>query len=284
MGSEESHGAPPFYYLALAFVTFWPGSLLLAPAVVGGWRRRAEPTARFLLAWLLPAWGVLELVPTKLPHYALPLYPALAFLAATALAEGPARSPWERWVRAGNIGVWLLATLGVAAAPIVLPLHFGAGLSPAGVIATLGILLLALWLLYRRPAPVAIAALLAAMALALVVPTASAIVPSLDRLWLSRAASALVTSHPPPDGTPLAVIGYREPSLVFLLNNRLREGMADLPVDSGDEALVSDDMAAAFDRELAARGLAAQAIDSVRGTNYSNGAPMTLTLYQIVAK
>jgi hypothetical protein len=101
---------------------------------------------------------------------------------------------------------------------------------------------------------------------------------------MSRAAAALVTSHPPPDGTQLAVIGYREPSLVFLLNNNLREGMADLPVEAGNEALVSESFATAFDRELARVGLTAQAIDSVRGTNYSNGARMTLTLYRIVAK
>ena len=29
LGAQESHGAPPFYYLVLALVTFWPGSLFL---------------------------------------------------------------------------------------------------------------------------------------------------------------------------------------------------------------------------------------------------------------
>ena len=56
VGAQESHGAPPGYYLALAIATFWPGSLLLAPALIWGWRQRARPAARFLLAWLVPAW------------------------------------------------------------------------------------------------------------------------------------------------------------------------------------------------------------------------------------
>ena len=45
----------------------------------------AEPAARFLLAWMVPAWILFELVVTKLPHYVLPLYPAIAILIARAV-------------------------------------------------------------------------------------------------------------------------------------------------------------------------------------------------------
>src|SRR5205085_4492810 len=82
VGARELHGAPPFSYLLLSLASFWPGSLLLVPALVRAWRRHDVPAERFLLAWLVPAWVLLELVPTKLPHYVLPLYPALALLAA----------------------------------------------------------------------------------------------------------------------------------------------------------------------------------------------------------
>ena len=37
---------------------------------------------RFLVAWIVPTWIVFELVTTKLPHYVLPLYPAIAILIA----------------------------------------------------------------------------------------------------------------------------------------------------------------------------------------------------------
>jgi len=40
IGAQESHGAPPFSYLLLAMATFWPGSLMLVPALAHGWRRR----------------------------------------------------------------------------------------------------------------------------------------------------------------------------------------------------------------------------------------------------
>ena len=46
------------------------------------WASRKEKGARFLLAWIIPGWIVFELVMTKLPHYVLPAYPAIAILIA----------------------------------------------------------------------------------------------------------------------------------------------------------------------------------------------------------
>jgi 4-amino-4-deoxy-L-arabinose transferase-like glycosyltransferase len=68
VGAQESHGAPPGSYLVLSLASFWPGSLFLVPAVFWGWRLRRAPAQRFLIAWLLPAWILCELMPTKLPH------------------------------------------------------------------------------------------------------------------------------------------------------------------------------------------------------------------------
>ena len=79
---QETHGAPPGYYLALFWVTFWPAAPLAAVAAPAVWRHRREPPLRFLLAWIIPCWLVFELVVTKLPHYVLPLYPAIAILIA----------------------------------------------------------------------------------------------------------------------------------------------------------------------------------------------------------
>jgi 4-amino-4-deoxy-L-arabinose transferase-like glycosyltransferase len=87
VGGQEAHGAPPGYYALLATVTFWPASLFLGAALLWGWRQRRLPAERFLLAWAIPAWLVFELVPTKLPHYILPVYPAFALLAGRALGE-----------------------------------------------------------------------------------------------------------------------------------------------------------------------------------------------------
>ena len=95
---------------------------LAAPAM---WRSRREPGARFLLAWLIPSWLIFEAVMTKLPHYVLPLYPAIAILIAGILecrracrkrvgsCEGqsagfffPARLRWPCWLPSS----WLVVT------------------------------------------------------------------------------------------------------------------------------------------------------------------------------
>ena len=219
-------------------------------------------------------------MPTKLPHYALPLYPALALLAAQALVDGVGSSRRVRWIIAANTLLWLLVTLVIAAALIALPLRLGGGVRVAAVAGAIAIVVLAAVLVWRRPGPRGAAALLAMLAVGLVVP-ASLVVPRLDRLWLSRAAAALVARHPPPPGAPLAVIGYTEPSLVFLLGGDLKQQTADVPVAAGGKALVSGRDTALFEQTLASHGLAARPVDSVRGTDYSNGEPMTLTLYQI---
>ena len=43
MTGQESHGAPPGYYLALASVTLWPATLFALPAIYSAVRSRTEP-------------------------------------------------------------------------------------------------------------------------------------------------------------------------------------------------------------------------------------------------
>src|SRR5581483_7854587 len=92
---QETHGAPPGTYFVLFWLTFWPGAALAGLAMPAIWRARREPAAQFLLAWLVPSWIVFELVITKLPHYVLPLYPAIAILICGALElKVLSRRPW----------------------------------------------------------------------------------------------------------------------------------------------------------------------------------------------
>src|SRR5580693_3668108 len=94
LSAQESHGMPPGAYLLLFWVTFWPGAPLAGMAAPAVWRARREPGAQFLLAWLVPSWFVFELVLTKLPHYVLPLYPAIAILTVGALERRVLSRSW----------------------------------------------------------------------------------------------------------------------------------------------------------------------------------------------
>ncbi|HVH76045.1 MAG TPA: glycosyltransferase family 39 protein [Stellaceae bacterium] len=281
LGGAESHGAPPGSYLFLLPATFWPGSLYVVPALYCGWRQRQEAAQRFLLAWLIPAWVLFELVPTKLPHYVLPLYPALALLAGRALAEGPALA-LPRAVLLADRAVavlWSAVTLALALFIVALPLYLGHGpriAAIAGAALTLAIGV-ALFLSGRRYLLVAPLAFVLVLSLA-------AVLPGLDRLWLSRSAAALVVRDPPAPGEPILSIGYSEPSLVFLLGPRTRfvsPSTAALALSHGGRAFVSDSDRAAFMAALAARGLVGRRQGAVSGFDYSIGKRLVLTLYAV---
>lgn len=91
---QEKHPGPPGYHLALSSLTLWPAILFILPGLVyavkavKGQRLSDEPlpkAMRLALVWVVPFWILIELMPTKLPHYGLPLYPALCLMAAPAL-------------------------------------------------------------------------------------------------------------------------------------------------------------------------------------------------------
>ena len=83
----EQHSGPPGYYLLTLFATFFPWTLFLPMAIGLGFRHRNDPCSRFALAAVIGPWIILECWRTKLPHYALPVYPPLAYLVADAIVR-----------------------------------------------------------------------------------------------------------------------------------------------------------------------------------------------------
>ncbi|MFT8346825.1 ArnT family glycosyltransferase, partial [Gluconobacter oxydans] len=110
---QEAHGLPPGFHLLVFGLAFWPGSLFAAMAIPAVWKNRKLPQVRFLLSWIVPHWLVFELIATKLPHYVLPTYPAIAILTAASLMAW--RPPTlSRWAKA-LLGVYsvLWAVIGI---------------------------------------------------------------------------------------------------------------------------------------------------------------------------
>jgi 4-amino-4-deoxy-L-arabinose transferase-like glycosyltransferase len=283
MHGQESHGAPPGTYLVAALITFWPGSLALASAARRAWRGRAEPSIRFLIAWIVPFWLLMEIIPTKLPHYVLPAYPALALLAGRALADGIG-APRRHWSDLVAWSLWGLVALALGIGLLGLPGRLGEAMPIAGsaavavAVGLAGATLLSLRRGKARPwLGLAAAAAMWAGGFAL-------ILPRIDAPWLSRSAAALVNGQ---DRVlrPVVVAGYAEPSLVFLLGTATK-------LTSGTEAamilsklpetlvLVSNREDGAF-RAALQKGIAIDSLGHVSGLDYSNGRAMTLTLYGV---
>ncbi|MGH6993004.1 MAG: phospholipid carrier-dependent glycosyltransferase, partial [Caulobacteraceae bacterium] len=193
VGGQEGHGAPPGYYLVLAPFLLFPATLILPGGLLAAWRARLEPGVRFAICWLVPSWIVFEAVPTKLIHYTLPLYGALAWLMARALSE-----PMSRGARIAGAVLAILAGLLIAAlGPAALAnLSFPPPWPWAAAAASLALaaaLAGAVLLLRGRP----LAGLGASILLAVVGHDvlAAGLVPRLAPLWLSQRAAETLAAE-----------------------------------------------------------------------------------------
>ncbi len=289
VGGQESHGAPPGYYVALLSFTFWPATLFLIPSIDLAVRRRNEPAVRFLLAWAVSTLLLFEFVPTKLPHYVLPAYPALAILAALWVGESPpsSESRRQRIFRHLACTQFGLVTLAFAAVPFVVPPRFGAASPPwAAMGAILGILAgaVAVFLMLRRNSLGALAAA-GVCALILYPVVVLGVAPQLKELWISERVAALVARDARPHDPPVVSAGYSEPSLLFLLGSATRfstgEGAANITAAQGGVALVEDQQRKAFLGRIAELQAVATPGEQLSGLNYSRGRKEHLTLYRV---
>ena len=285
-GASEGHGAPPGVHLLLLPLLMFPLGGLLPGAAVEAWRDRASPGARFALAWIAPAWLVFELLPTKLPHYPLPLYAPVAGLAAAAVWRGRAAGGWARGTGAAlaGLGGLLFAALPLWAASAYGGSRAAALLAAVPAAAAAGAL--AAGLLLRRPGVGAAAAL--ALGAVAHMALAGAAAPSLGSLWVSARAAAAVARAglDPRNGLtpgPVAVAGFAEPSLVFALGTTTELAApadAAQAIAEGRPALVEASVEAPFRTALKGAGLRAKAVARVDGYDYADGRPVRLTLWR----
>ncbi len=306
---DDTHWGPPGLHLLLLPLLLFPASAALPGAAVAAWRGRAAAPTRLLIAWIVPAWIVFEAVPTKLPHYTLPLLPAVCLLAAGWVVE-LGRGAAVGWVGA-TLFLLAAALLGVGALAAPEVLHLGIWLGAPAAVAVLA----CSFLLWERggvrrapretpgnrlePSPVREGVALQGsltpalsqrergqmLLLAAVVPFYWAVLglelPRLAPLWL---APRVVAAMPGMDR--LGAVGFAEPSLMFLAGTDTQWLLAaDAPkaLASGriHTLLVGDRDRAAVVAEAAREGVPLQQVAEVDGLNYSRGRPVALTLFRL---
>ena len=286
-GGQEGHGALPGLHALISPLLFFPFAFLLPAALIEGWKARTEPGVRFALCWLIPSWLVFEATPTKLPHYTLPLYGALAWLAVAAACRPPGL-----WSRRVGAGLGLLGGVAWVAVPLYLAARYGGGAGTA-LWAGAGALLAALaalsgiaWALWRQDARLIAAA--GAFGLLAHGAILGGLAPRLQPLWPAPRLTALLARNhlDPRDGLvdgPVTVIGYAEPSLVFALGTETELGDASdggEAIAEGRPVIVEARDQPAFLAELAGDQLKATPVAQAKGFDYSDGKAETFTLYR----
>jgi len=288
-GGQETHGEPPGYYLLMTTATLWPATLFLVPAVAMVVLRRHEPAMRFLIAWAGASWLLFELVPTKLPHYILPAYPALAMIIAAFVAMPKPQDPprWWRFLPAVSAFQFLAGAGLLAAALVVLPRLYGSGTTPELIVGAIavGVLSLAAVLAMLRGAKSGAVLFAASAALVAYAALTLLAVPKLDRLWVSPHEAAIIAAHAKAGDPPPVLAGYTEPSAMFLIGTETRltngTGAAEIGAAQGGLVAVEDGQRGAFLAHLAELEADATPIDALAGFNYSRGRPVHITLFRV---
>ncbi len=281
---QEKHWGPPGLYLLFFFATYWPAAAFAAMAVPFAWARRKEPQILFLVAWIVPSWLVFEAVPTKLPHYVLPLYPAVTALLLLAVLNGGI----DRHRRGAVLTACLV---------VIVPL------------ALMGTILFGNWTLDRA------VPWLALPFFALVLLVAGSVVAAFRRLdfegalWRCVPASLLLTIAVYPFAIEslrslklsprlaetaraagcadpaVITLGYREPSLVFLTGTKL--AMAASGADAASflnqpgcrVAFVESRFASEFTAALSSQPTKPRLVTTINGFNLNGGRRLEIAVF-----
>ena len=288
--AEEAHWGPPGYYLATFGIAAFPASFLVLLALSSVWRDRLRPASRYLLAWVAPSWLVFEAVATKLPHYTLPVWPALMLLAG-GWAMDPLRRPAPRWL------FWLAwaALCGTAAGlAIAAPLlvWFADARLDALSFLLLPVAALMIWavLHFARAGAFARAGLASVL---LAIPAywlvLEAVLPRLRAPWVSSHVAALFhRTAPGATAADFGILGYAEPSLIFAIGTEthlLRDAAAAsafLAEGPGRVVAIADRQEAAFQAAARAQGLHLRELGQTSGFQYVRGRRVALILYRLV--
>lgn len=284
-GGHESHGQPPLFHLAILPVTFWPASIFLFLGLRYGWQQRAKKITRFLLAWLIPTWLFFELMPTKLPQYVLPTFPALSILCSLAIVAEQARSTK---VYRGLLVLWLAISLVLAAIFIFAPLALHLRPTSFDWLAAIAIFITASFAFYKAyheqfKDAFVVTVLLAILSLPLMY---GGLLPGLKPLWITQAVKQVIIDNPSlnqviTDKTPIIADTYQEPSLAFSLGTKRVQYAAyskALTLKNRTALLVSKTNSIDLAHHAFKANRSIKKIADIRGFNYNKGRWLDLEL------
>jgi len=281
---------PPGMHLTALPVLFFPFSLFVAFAIPDIWKNRKEESVRFCLGWIVPLWIVFEMAFTKLPHYVLPAYPAIALLTAKSIAEG---FPWlsekcRRFPVFLITGAWILIGAAVA---FLLPLAFFLlynRLDLPLVLAGLVVILCqhaGLFLFIKDKIASFVVMSIGAMVFSAMI--CGYALPQVPFLWTSNkiVEKARIAAGDSCASPKIISAGYAEPSLVFLAgtDTRLATGGAEaagaLKTTACGVAVIDKVQNQAFMDAFAAAETKPLEAGTLTGVNAGKGSMAYLTFY-----
>ena len=286
---QESHGAPIGTYLVLLPLLAFPASLFMGQLALIGRHIYRRDKGRFAIAWLVSYWVMIEVTPTKLPHYILPALPALWLLVVMCFTMPEQASKWRQY-----LGYALSSLAGLSGLGLALFLGYGAlrfGGTGAGtafflslfVILLSGALLYGFWRWMANPQS-GLMALILLLGGFIHMVVIGGVIASSHSLHISTRLAAEIQGL---KGKPalIAAAGYHEPSMVFLLGRDtllISETEAALLLAEADDALaiIEGRKLATFKKVAAELSVNVKQVGELSGFNISKGRDVRLHLYR----
>lgn len=283
-GSERSM-IPPGYYVLTFFATFWPASLLVALALPYIWQQRRNPRVTALLLWIIPTWLLFEAFMTKLPHYTLPTFPALAILAAAAWFDDFRTPRWWQIICGILFGLVTIAlTLGV---PLVPLFANNTVLVPQFIIGALVLGGILWWWLRGNSLDLEKRVIVPAMLSGVLLATLFGhSLPSWQYPWVATQIKAVVATQTDCQTPRLISARLNEPSMVFHLGTSIKidasgaEAASFLTSHHCAFALVDRENQALFDAQIRQLQISPQLIGQVTGFSYGGGDKINMNIYR----
>jgi 4-amino-4-deoxy-L-arabinose transferase-like glycosyltransferase/membrane-associated phospholipid phosphatase len=294
----EGHGGNFFltlpFYIPVVIFAFFPWILFLPGALsaTAGGRVGGRDGRSFLFGWMIPIFLFMSFVSTKLPHYILPIWPALSLSVAGTVrsAERGVLSARDlKWFVYGRrlfVGIGILCGAGLLVVPWFVPalglsLPGSEPLNPglAWPLAGLGAILLVMTLLasrehsegrYRSAVGILVAGMVCVMFAVSMIG-----LPMAERFKLSKPLADAIRAQTTPD-IEVVHLDYDQPSFIFYLG---RKHLKSVGNDAGvlDWARQPEPGVLVLTRQALARietgngPLGLKQIAEVRGRNYSKG-------------
>ena len=286
---QESHGFPPGYYSFLLFLFFWPGCAFVISIVKPIFldvksNLKGNLKLLYLICLFLPCFLIYELIPTKLPHYVLPVYPALSILVSIFITKSIKKNKNFLYSKVNTICLLLYPIAFISLLSIAI-IQYSEYELPT-ILITLYLAVIILYILQQFLIKKDIKKFFIAcfiFQLSVYLCLVHYLTPKLETFWISKRINNIIEKNSKKN-EDIYHYGFNEPSLVFMIGHksqrlipekmikRIKDSRKSLFILTENEWKVFDDLVK-NDQQI-------KLIDSFEGFNYSKGKKMNFYIFK----
>jgi 4-amino-4-deoxy-L-arabinose transferase-like glycosyltransferase len=269
------------YYLNVVIIGFFPWILHLpgAISVVLGGRMGGRYCRALLISWVVPIFIIMTLAATKLPHYILFIWPAMALMVGGTIVAAQHNVLTERdriWLRRG---VWSFGPFAIAAALVLMigpwfvkiPGLRWSGLA-SGIVLSIMAMIAIRYQRANRPQASAVVLLIGMIVFE--IPILFGLLPAIEQIKMTPAIARAVKAKTAKE-IPVATYKFGEPTLNFYIGRQIEPLSDEKAVVSWSQQpgeavlIIPKDKLDSIQQSYGALPL--EEIASKKGFNYSKG-------------